>query len=68
MSIYLQPIYNDKHLIVQLKHTNYEIPRLLKYLKLQKLLRHVSVHIKPSSGSQLQCLAKITYLVPMYQY
>jgi hypothetical protein len=24
--------------------------------------------IKPSSGSHIQCLAKITYLVPMYQY
>jgi len=23
---------------------------------------------KPSSGSNIQCLAKITYLVPMYQY
>ena len=30
--------------------------------------QHVSVHIKPSSGSHIQCLAKITYLVPMYQY
>jgi len=29
------------------------------------LLQHVSVHIKPSSGSHNQCLAKITYLVPM---
>ena len=28
------------------------------------LLQHVSFHIKPSSGSYIQCLAKITYLVP----
>ena len=33
------------------------------------LLQHVSVHIKPLSGSHIQCLAKITYLVPMcYRY
>jgi hypothetical protein len=32
------------------------------------LLKNVSVHIKPSSGSHLQRLAKITYLVLMYQY
>ena len=32
------------------------------------MLKYVSVHIKPSSGSHIQCLAKITYLVPMYQY
>jgi len=29
------------------------------------LLQHVSIHIKPSSGSRIQCVAKITYLVPM---
>jgi len=46
-------------------HTNYNILILLKQLKLQKLLQHVSVHIKPSSGRHIQCLAKITYLVPM---
>ena len=46
-------------------HTNYKILRLLKLLKLLKLLQHVSVHIKPSSGSHIQCLAKITYLVPI---
>ena len=49
-------------------HTNYKIPRLLKQLNLQKLLENVSVHVKPSSGSHIGCLAKITYLVPMYQY
>jgi len=32
------------------------------------LLQHVSVHIKPSSGSHTQFLAKITYLIPTYQY
>jgi len=32
------------------------------------MFQHVSVHIKPSSGSHIQCSAKITYLVPMYQY
>jgi len=32
---------------------------------IQKLLQHVSVRIEPSSGSHIQCLAKITYLVPM---
>jgi len=32
------------------------------------VLQHVSVHIEPSSGSHIQCLAKITYLVPMYPY
>jgi len=31
------------------------------------MLQHVSVHVKPSSGSHIQCLAKITDLVPMYQ-
>jgi len=30
-----------------------------------ELLQHVSVHVEPSSGSRIQCLAKITYLVPM---
>jgi hypothetical protein len=54
-----------KHFIVQLMHKNYKILRLLKYLKLQKLLQHVLVHVKPSSGSHIQCLDKITYLVPM---
>ena len=44
-------INNIKHFIVQLMHTNYKILRLLKLLKLYKLLQHVSVHIKPSSGS-----------------
>jgi len=29
------------------------------------MLQHVSVRIKSSSGSHIQCLAKITYLVPM---
>jgi len=29
------------------------------------MLQHVSVHLKPSSGSHIQCLAKITYLVLM---
>jgi len=29
------------------------------------LLLHVSVHIKPSSGNHIQCLANIAYLVPM---
>jgi len=29
------------------------------------MLQHVSVHIKPSPGSHIQCLVKITYLVPM---
>jgi len=29
------------------------------------LFQHVSVHIKPSSGSHIQCLAKIMYLVTM---
>jgi len=32
------------------------------------LLQYVSVHIEPLSGSHIQCLAKITYLVPTYQY
>ena len=41
---------------------NYKFLRLLKKLKLQKLFQHVSVHIKPSSGRHIQCLAKITYL------
>jgi hypothetical protein len=58
-------ISNIKHFIVQLMHTNYKNLRLLKQLKLRKLLQHVSVHIKPSSGSHIQYLAKITYLVPM---
>jgi hypothetical protein len=40
--------------------------KLLKQLELQWLLQHVSVHIKPSSGSHSQCLAKITCLVPTY--
>jgi len=57
-----------KLFIAQLMHTNYKILRLLKQLKLWKLLQHVSVHIKPSSGSHIQCLAKITCLLPMYQY
>jgi len=56
---------NIKHVIVQLMHTNYKILRLLKYIKLLKLLQLVSIHIKPSPGSHIQCLAKITYLVPM---
>jgi len=47
-------------------HTNYKILRLLQHLELQKLLQHVSVHIEQSSGSHIQCLAKITYLVPMW--
>ena len=54
-----------RHFIVQPMHTNYKILRLLKYLKLWKLLQHVSVHVEPSSGSLIQYLAKITYLVPM---
>ena len=29
------------------------------------MLQYVSVHMKPSSGSHIQSLAKITYLVPM---
>ena len=58
-------ISNIKYFVLQLMHTNYKILRLLKYLKLWKLLQQVSVHIKPSSGSHIQCLAKITYLVPM---
>jgi len=32
------------------------------------LLQHVSVHIIPSSGSHIQVLAKITVMIPMYQY
>jgi len=32
------------------------------------LFQHVLAHIKPSPGSHIQCLAKITYLVLMYQY
>jgi len=30
------------------------------------LFQHVSDHIKPSSGSHIQYLAKITYLVPLF--
>jgi len=51
-----------RHFIVQLMHTNYKILRLLKWLKLYK------AHIKPSSGSNIKCLAKITYLVSMCVY
>ena len=58
-------ISNIKHFVVQQTHTNYKILRLLKWLKISKLFQHVSVHIEPSSGSQNQCVAKITYLVPM---
>ena len=61
-------INNIKHFIVQLMHTNDKILRLLKKLKLQKLLQHVSIHVKPSSGSHIQCLAKITYLVPVCRH
>jgi len=44
-------------------HITIKTVELLKHFKIRKLLQHVSVTKKPSSGSQRQYLAKITHLV-----
>jgi hypothetical protein len=54
-------IINIKHFIVQLMHTNYKIFRLLKIVKIIKAA-------PTGSHKTIHCLAKITHLVPMYQY
>ena len=48
-------------------HTNYsKIFELLKILKLQYLLQHVSVYINHHQGAQSLCFAKVTILISFY--